>query len=338
MHIHSKFSDGEGGLDDIIAAGQQAALDYIAITDHNTLHARDYGYEGWHQEILVAVGEEASAGFEHCLAFGANTRIGRWHSADRMIKAIDAEGGVSIIAHPHGRYWRWVDHRAYPWKSWDAPFTGIELWSYMWDWIKDVRYYNPVNFLPRYANPDRFIHGPHPETIRQWDELTRHRKVVAIGGLDVHARKLVGGLFVVFPYHQLFRTLLTYILTPEPFRRTGDADLASLYYALESGHCYLSYEPLHCGHGFMFQGGNAAGETGLMGDDLRYVPPVVFEVHLPRSGEGYLIRNGVLYDQFTDQRYTRPVNDPGVYRIEVRIDGRPWIYSNPIYLRSSDGI
>lgn len=313
-----------------MTAGWEAELDYLVMTDHNTLRAREKGYEGWHDSLLVAVGEEVSYSREHCLSLGLLRRVNGRQSTRRIVEDIDAQGGVSIVVHPHGRHRVLFRQKSYFWRAWDAPFTGIELWSYMFDWIRDVRYYN---LLFRHANPDAWIRGPFPETVAAWDQLTQQRKVTAIGGLDVHAKRLPGRLFVVFPYRQLFETLLTYIITDTPLSREAETDLTLLYSALRAGHCYLSYEPLHCGKGFAFCGRNADGEERMMGDDLRFVPPVDLQVVLPTAAEIRVVRDGALYDQATGQTRAVSVTTPGVYRVEARLDGRPWLYSNPMYIK-----
>lgn len=324
------YSDGEGTPETIIRAGQETGLDYLIITDHNTLRAREKGYEGWHGNVLAAVVEEVSYSREHCLALGVPVRINGRQPTAQIVKDIETQGGICIVVHPHGAYRRFFRTRSYPWRTWEAPFTGIELWSYMWDWIKDVGY---RNFLWRYTFPDGNIHGPHPETLRTWDALTQQRRVVAIGGLDVHARQRLGGLLVVFPYAHAFKTLLTHIVTPAPFCGETRADLGLLYQAIRSGHCYMSYEPLHPGEGVLVQASNNAGETAIMGDALRFTPPVDLKVSLPVDVEGSLVRNGAVFERFTGRTYGMTLSEPGIYRLEARIDDRPWLYTNPVYIR-----
>lgn len=72
----------------------------------------------------------------------------------------------------------------------------------------------------------------------------------------------------------------------------------------------------------------------MMGDELRFLPPVELQIVLPTAAEGRLLRDGVVYSQFTGQTHGVLVMDPGVYRVEARLDGRPWLYSNPIYVKS----
>ena len=51
VHVHTAFSDGEGTIEEVIAAARDAGLDFLLITDHNDLRAKEY--EGWHGGTLV---------------------------------------------------------------------------------------------------------------------------------------------------------------------------------------------------------------------------------------------------------------------------------------------
>ena len=48
LHIHTRYSDGSGFVREIVAAGREAGLDVLVISDHNTLAARSEGWAGWH--------------------------------------------------------------------------------------------------------------------------------------------------------------------------------------------------------------------------------------------------------------------------------------------------
>ncbi len=37
IHIHSRYSDGSGSLQEIVKSANLAGLDYLIITDHHTL-------------------------------------------------------------------------------------------------------------------------------------------------------------------------------------------------------------------------------------------------------------------------------------------------------------
>ena len=75
IHLHSLYSDGTGTVQEIARAGEANGLDFVLLTDHDTLEARDRGEEGWHGKVLLLVGEEVSPkGQDHFLAFGSSAR------------------------------------------------------------------------------------------------------------------------------------------------------------------------------------------------------------------------------------------------------------------------
>src|SRR5215210_1104399 len=71
VHLHSLYSDGTGTVPEIARAAGVAGADVVLLTDHDTLEARRRDEEGWHDGVLVLVGEEVSPpGRNHYLAFG----------------------------------------------------------------------------------------------------------------------------------------------------------------------------------------------------------------------------------------------------------------------------
>jgi hypothetical protein len=153
---------------------------------------------------------------------------------------------------------------------------------------------------------------------------------VAIGGVDAHARKYPLLPFVVFPYEYLFRTLRTHILTETELPEDAPAAIEAILGALQEGHCFTSYDYLHPGSGTRFC--SIDGEL-MMGDETSFVTPVDFSVSLPREAHLSIIKNGVAIRRTVEKELVFTADTPGVYRIEARLDEKPWIYTNPIYLR-----
>ena len=52
IHIHSRYSDGTGSLKQIVSAGLKSNLDFLIITDHNSLRLKKEGKEGWYKDKL----------------------------------------------------------------------------------------------------------------------------------------------------------------------------------------------------------------------------------------------------------------------------------------------
>ncbi|OPX21802.1 MAG: hypothetical protein B1H02_07070 [Candidatus Latescibacteria bacterium 4484_107] len=345
IHIHSIHSDGSGTMPQIIEAGQLADLDFLIVTDHDTLEAKAAGWEGWHERLLVLVGEEVASQNQHCLALGLEAEIGggflhrryrRGHrSADpepprRILERIGEQDGLSFIVHPHGRYRPFFSMRSYEWKEWGSDrFDGMEIWSYMFDWVRHFRFYK---FRKFYRDPDAQITGPFPETLAMWDRLCRTRRIVGIAGVDAHAKtkRTPFGTLVVFPYKKLFRTIRTHILSQEGFSGQWADDARIVYRALREGHCFGAYDLLSSSEGFRFLLRSECG-TAMMGDEMPFCEDAQIEIVVPRRASIRLLRNGKEIRRVEGDSLRFRAKTPGVYRTEVALGGRPWIYSNPIY-------
>ncbi len=317
-----------------MCAAQNADLDFIVLTDHNTLKARKEGYEGWHDDLLVLVGEEVSHRKQHCLAVGVNGEIDWKTCPAQILKDIREKGGLSFIAHPHGRYRPYFRKKQYHWESWQPDsFTGIELWSYMFDWVSDFRFYKWRDFI---EDPSSKISGPYPETIALWDRLCQNSKVVAIGGLDIHARRtILSRKVVVFPYEWAFGTLRTRVLVPERFSGDSQKDVQLVLNALADGHCFIAYDLLSPAEGSILR---IADGSAIMGDEVEWNPELELDVVLPRPCGITIFRDGRRIQKTEDDNFIMSADSPGVYRAEATLDGKPWIYFNPIYLRRPKGI
>ena len=329
IHIHSTFSDGSGKVSEILEAADGAKLDFLVLTDHNTLRAKEEGWEGWHGGQLLVVGEEVSNRGGHCLAIGTSRPVDAEQSLGAIIEDIVAQQGLAFLAHPHGVYrplFRLKDHS---WGDWGvSSYTGLELWSYMFDWASGFRYYRGHR---HYRDPAAQIKGPFPQTLRTWDHLCRATRVVCIGGVDAHARRLPLLPFVVFPYQDLFRTVRTHVLTREPFDRSFSRDLSILIQALGDGHCFISYDLIQDATGTWF--GSTDGCL-VMGDETEFKAPVELLAEVPADAEMRILRDGHPVMSHWGKQAEFRADSPGVYRLEACYHGKPWIFTNPIYLRS----
>lgn len=328
LHVHSTHSDGSGTVAEILAAAQGAEVDFLVLTDHNTVRGRGEGLEGWQGSVLLIVGEEISTRSGHCLAVGIPGSIPRHRPTEEVIADIGSHGGLSFIAHPHGVYKPFLRKRDHSWKDWGVDaFTGLEIWSYMFDWAQQFRSRRWSECL---ANPDGILLGPDPKTLSRWDEAGRRRRVVGIGGVDAHARRYRVINRVIFPYHDLFRKVRTHVLAARPLTGDSGSDTASILDAIRAGRCFASFDLLASGTGFRF----SSPEAGLsMGGEAPFSGEVGLLVESPRAASLRLIRDGLFHREAEGTHHVFRTAGPGVYRVEARLEGRPWIFSNPIYLR-----
>ncbi len=333
IHIHSNYSDGSGSLKEIVESANQAGLDYIIITDHHTLRHKREGAEGWHNKTLVLVGQEISPPCNHYLALKIEKPIKpKGMDTQEYIDEVNKQGGLGFIVHPDSPKKRSLPLKERPWSDWEVNnFTGLELWSYMYDWLAPV---NLFNFLYYIFRPAKAIKGPSKEALQRWDKLTQKRPVVAIGGVDVHARNIIPlGIFKIFPYQQLFSTIRTHVLTP-PFKLDLEYDRSLIYSAIQNGHIYLSYDYLADASGLKFRV-NTKNEEVIMGDEIKFSPGglTTLTASSPRSAQLRIICNGQVLEEREGAGIEIPLTKRGVYRLEASLAGKPWIFTNPIYVR-----
>ena len=329
LHVHSVYSDGSGTVEEILAAAKGTGLDILALTDHNTLEAREAGYEGWYDDTLLIVGDEVSSRSGHCLAFGIGEHVYHRQPPDDILEDIRSQGGHSYIAHPHGRYRPLIKTRDHSWKNWEAnSATGLELWSYMFDWVANFHY---TRFSRYYRNPDTWLTGPPRETVQKWDELCQRRRVVALGGVDAHAKKSRILPFVVFPYDYLFKSIRTHILCDRAL--TGhdvQKDTEFVLNTLAEGRCFIAHDRFSDSKGTRF---GSTDRRRSIGDEQTFDQEIDLEITLPRRAEISFIKNGQVVASECSDRLVYRANGPGVYRVEARLEDRPWLFTNPIYLR-----
>lgn len=131
------------------------------------------------------------------------------------------------------------------------------------------------------------------------------------------------------PYHRSFRDVSTHILAT-------DLTEEAIRSAVRKGHAYVSHDWMCDPTGFRFQrvGPNS---TGIMGDESRFQDGERLIAEFPVACRIRLLDRGKLVREVEGDRLEHPISAPGVYRVEgwleMAEEVRPWIYSNPIYIR-----
>jgi hypothetical protein len=341
IHCHSTYSDGTGTVPEIAAAARANDLDYLLLTDHDTLAAAHNGEEGWHDSVLLLVGTEVSPyRRNHYLAFGLEEPID--HSGltpAEIVRRVNEAGGFGFAAHPFSRGSQRFKRggQGMPWGDLEAEgYTGIELWSFVTDTAERV---NSIGDLVRFVTtPQRFLDHPPQRNLEQWDVLCRRRRCVALGGADAHqiGIRVAGRVPLrLMAYKRSFRHLRTHLLVDEPLRRELGPDRAAVFGALRAGHAFLAVDSVAPANGFRFW---AEGEPGslTMGDEA---PAGEWTLHVrtPAPGRIRLLRDGVEVATTQGAGLAHPAREPGVYRAEAYREARgrerTWVLSNPIYLR-----
>ena len=325
IHVHTTYShDAHGTFEHAVRVANAQRLDYLIITDHNTLRALREGKEGWHGTTLVLIGEEISTRSGHYLALNVHEEVSRRLPTQQIIDEVNRQGGLGFIAHPYFKKRRWTD--------WSVTgYTGIETYNVAHDTLDENTLRLVLWTLGSPAEPFYLSILDRPyDPLAKWDELIRQRgPLVGIGSSDAHEIWVFGITFA--PYEDLFQLVRTHLLI-----RSATLTPELVYDALRHGHAYVAIELIADARGFSFTVDDAHTVRGIMGDTITFEPGLHLSVSLPAIADLTLFRDGQAVDTRTDYAWQIPLIQPGAYRLEAIRHGKPWIFSNPIYVRPTD--
>lgn len=313
MHIHTRYSDGRIDVPDVVTAARNAGLDFLVITDHNTLAAREV--EGYHDDVLLVVDVEITPTpfRDHLIAVGLDEYpdLHRLKRPERYLDETQRLGGAAWVPHPLGFRNPWFLIYNSPWKIWDARIDGIELGTFLVEWVEGLR---PWNALRKLRDPGSATVGVEPRALALWDRLNRTRPVAGYVGLDAHRREAFGGRLRLPSYEFLFGTNNLLAWLPP---RTGDGarDAAAVREALGAARFV-----------------NVLGHVDARGEVLFELSDGNLVVTAPDRDGTILrvLRHGapVCEREAVDVALETPAS--GVYRAEVWRHGRLWALTNPI--------
>ncbi|MBI2877761.1 MAG: PHP domain-containing protein [Candidatus Tectomicrobia bacterium] len=339
IHVHTAYSpDSPGLLSEVAEAANHQGLDYVFITNHDTLRGLKEGEEGWYRKTLLLIGSEVSTTSGHCLVLGlqdfwGEARIRGKVSPAKLFELARSQNALTFIAHPTR-----PDH---PWHNWEVPgATGMELYNLGADLNRVVPlvylqnlFFTAVSFQMDISSMIRKPAGDLALWDNQW---AQGRKMIAVGGTDAHARIRILG-WTPDSYLHLFGIVQNHLLVKRHFTGELQTDKALVYEALRQGHTYLSFglwgEPT--GFGFWAQ---AEGRLrGILGDEMAWEPNLRLVVTAPPESPIVLFRDGQRVGAGKGPRWEAKADRPGVYRAEVYkevgLRNRPWVLSNPISLK-----
>lgn len=365
--------DSRGTPEEIIAGAKTAGVRVIFMTDHYTEDRRFLreALRGERDGILFIPGAELPREFLTFRMDHAHWASGS--SEVQVLHALNAAGGMALVAHPEEHqawdlpfagmeiYNTHADAEASRSDIIPAPDEpgGLARWLGL---LGAARQYPRELFASIFQVPT--------QNLAVWDRLNRTRHVAGIAGNDSHQnvgitvtgaddgrldvvnalgktlarprmRDLPPLLFGVDPApgQVLFKLQLDpydisfgYVSTHLMVRSVTENDC---FEALARGRCYVAFDWLSDPTGFRFTG-KSGRHTLEMGDethshdvDLRIETSLPADLRLRRDGDEIARETGT--------RLQHQVQGPGVYRaeawLEVGGEARPWIYSNPIYVR-----
>jgi hypothetical protein len=321
IHVHSFLGGHSSGtFSDIIAAAKANQLNFVIMTEHTEqdFDTAAMTLQGFHSDVLFINGNETVVS-----------------NGDRLLRLPD---DVSIVAYPED------------FKNWDAPqLNGVEVYNV----YSNTRRANPVKAFfdvlwSQRAYPDLLfaLYYERPnESLKKWDQALAHARLTATGGNDAHANvglkledssgKTLAGI-QLDPYASSFRWVRLHVLT----EASKALDAAQLLYAIKAGHCFIGFDLFGDTSGFRFEA-SGADCSAIQGDEIPYQTDLHLRTQTPVPTRIVLFKNGtpiVNESGITTKDFA--VTGPGVYRVEVYlpeieaiIGKKPWIISNPIYVR-----
>ena len=170
LHCHTLFSDGHSTIRQLADHARSRGLDFLCITDHNTVSHHDLLPGLAAPGFLPIGGQEITTYFGHANVWGAPRWMEfRCTTPEEMQKSIDIAHQLGLLVSvnhpkPDGPPWRF---------GFDLGFDCMEVWQAPW-WV--------YNF----------------ESLARWDNLLRQgRRIVAVGGSDLHvvATETISGPF-----------------------------------------------------------------------------------------------------------------------------------------------
>ena len=321
VHVHS-FLGGHssGSFQEIIDAAKTNQLDFVIMTEHTE---KDF-------DTAAMTLKDSHAGV---LFVNGNETVDA--NGDRFLTL---PNNLSIAAYPE------------EFKNWDTPgLTGVEVYNV----YSNTRRANPVMAFfdvlwSHRAYPDLLfaLYFERPsENLKEWDQLLAQRKLTATAGNDAHANvglslrdssgKTLAGI-QLDPYATSFRLVRLHVLA-DPIKAL---DAGQLLDAIKAGHCFIGFDLFGDTSGFKFEVVTPT-ETKSQGDEILLHNDIRLRVHTPTATRVVVFKDGspILNESGVTTKEIR-VTQRGVYRVEVylpqieRIIGqKPWIISNPIYIR-----
>jgi hypothetical protein len=175
MHVHSTYSDGEFTLEELRRIYLAEGCSFVCITDHAE-YFKPETIAAYQQELqrlsdnqfCFVMGLEYRCEREmHILGYGASI-LSDIKDPQAIIRHIDTQGAVSVIAHPKNDFFPWIE-------EFQVLPQGIETWNSKYD--------------GRYA--------PRPGTFALLQKLRqRAPQMHAFYGQDLHWKKQFRGLCI----------------------------------------------------------------------------------------------------------------------------------------------
>jgi hypothetical protein len=371
VHVHSSLShDSRGTLDEIVAAAKATGVRALLFTEHpgpNFDYFTD-GHRGLVDDVLLIPGAETPG----LLIFPKHQLDPNTPTPQALADATKKDGGLVFLSHLEERmdwnikgldgteiYNTHADIKDEVWlrEIWRTPVAMANL-------LAGLKHYPQETFAALQDYPADYL--------RRYDELCATQRLTGIAANDSHhnqvyrariddqeqfrlednlgkrlatanlesfawLRPLIGSnkpsepLFEIDldPYDRSFRHVSTHLwvssLSEENIRE-----------ALHAGRAYVAFDWMADPTGFVFIA-EREGKRWMMGEEVPGAKQVHIRAGTPLPVQFRLLRNGREIARSEGREFDQEIDQPGQFRIEAWLtlagEPRPWILSNPIYVR-----
>jgi len=307
LHCHTLHSDGLNTVREIVENAVSLGLDFLAVTDHNTITHHEELAQMTDLPIILIPGEEVTTYFGHANTWGLRDWVDFRCADEESIKAVQrwlqAREAMFSINHAKCVGPPWL----FP--GWDG-YNCMEVWQAPW------RHFNW-------------------ESLEKWDSaLQRGERVVAVGGSDVHS---IPPAPPRHPHGLAEPTTWVYAESTE----------AGILAAIRAGHVYITDSPERGAHLSLWADEDGDGRFGKMMGDSVSPKVVRFRVDCGggQGRRLWIISDGVPLDIIeldrpeTQTKFTLDMSGRKYVRAELRgYRGSPsrgevvWAMTNPIWV------
>jgi hypothetical protein len=345
MHVHSMLGGhSTGGFEEIIRAANLNNLNFVVMTEHPSanINTAEMTLSGMHGGVLFVGGSEVvTATGDRLLLMPGNGAPNLGALPTQAV--IDQEqplGRMAFVAYPQEFHnWEVNNYAGLEVYNLYTNARSINYFLLFFDGLWSYGSYPELLFSTFYKRPDA--------ALAKWDEQMHksNRRMVAIAGNDAHANvglnlgDAAGKRLLQIqldPYERSFRVVRNHVLIEKdkPF------GAETLLEAIREGHTFFSFDLFCDATGFFFSAENRV-EQKIMGDEIALEDGVRLQVSAPVKCRIVLFKDGQrLMEERDSLAKEFNVKERGAYRVEVYLDQlgaafeqRPWIITNPIYVR-----
>jgi hypothetical protein len=346
FHVHSSLGGhSTGTFDEIVRAAKGDRLAFVVMTEHPAalVNTSEATLRGTHEGVLFIPGSElaASDGGRFFAVPGVELSDASLPLRDLVARA-KGEGRLAVVGYPEQvRDWQPGGYDAIEVYNLYTDSKKINYALLFFDGLWSYFPYADLLFTDFYERPDG--------NLKRWDEVNAagRQRVFAVAGNDAHAnvglslQEQTGKKILdlkLDPYERSFRVVRNHVL----LEKGEPLDAETLLSALRRGHSYFAFDLFGDSTGFRFKADNGA-DRRVMGDEISpgAAGTVRLSARAPVKCRMIFFRDGRAVQEVKDSAEAElTVERGGVYRVEVYLDqlgglldGKPWIISNPIFVR-----